>query len=150
MGNAVTNLPDAVSDIKESDIFTKEELLHFRKKLLEKKTELLDQTKSTIGSGKIILDSNEMKDEVDQASVSIEHYVTFSLLERCRKLLKEVRNALQKMEEGEYGYCEGTGEPIPKRRLEITPWARYNVDYKSSLEKHKKILNQPTIEGSIH
>jgi RNA polymerase-binding protein DksA len=52
-----------------------------------------------------------------------------------RKLLQEIDDALQRIEEGAYGICEGTGKPIPKARLRAQPWARCCVEYARSLEK---------------
>lgn len=51
-----------------------------------------------------------------------------------RDLLREVDDALNRIEEGTYGFCEGTGKPIPKARLEAIPWARYCVEYARKLE----------------
>ena len=121
-----------------SDIFTTEELQGFEKALKRKKEEVLQEARSTIGSGKIQLDANEMKDEVDQASQSIQHDLTFRLLDRLRKLMREIDNALNKIYTGDYGYCEGTGEVIPKKRLELTPWVKYSVEHKERLERLKK------------
>ncbi|RYZ80456.1 MAG: hypothetical protein EOP06_25295, partial [Proteobacteria bacterium] len=45
---------------------------------------------------------------------------------------------LEKIKSGEYGFCEGTGEPIPKRRLEVRPWCRHSVKFKEQLERMKK------------
>jgi DnaK suppressor protein len=79
-----------------------------------------------------------MTDEVDLASVTIQQNLQFRLLDRDRKLLNEIENALSKIELGDFGYCEGTGEPIPKRRLELRPWTRHSVKYKEQLERMKK------------
>ena len=79
-----------------------------------------------------------MMDEVDLATVTIEQDLTFRLLDRERRLLSEIDHALMKMKNGDFGYCEGTGEPIPKRRLELTPWTRHSVKHKEQLEKRKK------------
>ena len=79
-----------------------------------------------------------MMDEVDLAAATMEQNLTFRLLDRDRDLLSEVENALNKLKTGDYGYCEGTGEAIPKKRLELTPWTRHSVKYKEHLEKMKK------------
>ncbi len=79
-----------------------------------------------------------MYDEVDLASATVEQNLTFKLLDRDRKLMAEIEHALAKIDTGEYGYCEGTGEVIPKRRLEVRPWCKYSVKYKEQLEKRKK------------
>ncbi|MBI2603521.1 MAG: TraR/DksA C4-type zinc finger protein [Deltaproteobacteria bacterium] len=140
MDAAVKNREALDEGIAGSDIFSPTELLWFKSRLLEKKSEIIDQEKVTIGSNRIKLDANEMKDDVDIASVSIEQDLTFRLLDRSRKLLREIDHALKKIHTGDYGYCEGTGEIIPKKRLELTPWVRHSVEHKSILEKHKKLL----------
>lgn len=60
---------------------------------------------------------------------------TLGLIDSERKLIVEIDDALQRMEQGTYGICEGGGEPIPKARLEAIPWARYCVVCASLLEK---------------
>ncbi len=79
-----------------------------------------------------------MYDEVDLASATVDQNLTFRLLDRDRKLLGEIDHAILKIHNGEYGLCEGTGEAIPKRRLELRPWCKYSVKYKEQLEKLKK------------
>lgn len=126
--------PNAVG----SDLFSREELDSFRRKLSEERQKILDKAKQMMESGNIHLDTNEMADEVDLAAVTIEQNLTFRLLDRDRKLLAEIEHALSKIDTGEFGYCEGTGEAIPKRRLELRPWCRHSVKYKERLEKMKK------------
>ena len=118
--------------------FTKAELENFRSLLQQEKENILKKSESTVGSGNIQLDTNEMADEVDLASQTVEQTLTFKLLDRDRKLLAEIEHALDKIDSGDYGYCEGTGELIPKRRLEVRPWCRHSVKYKEQLEKLKK------------
>ncbi len=79
-----------------------------------------------------------MYDEVDLASATVEQNLTFKLLDRDRKLMAEIEHALSKIDHGEYVLCEGTGEVIPKRRLEVRPWCKYSVKYKEQLERRKK------------
>ncbi len=55
-----------------------------------------------------------------------------------RKLLVQITSALEKLEEGDYGVCEGTGEPIAIKRLELRPWTRYSVEYKEQVERERK------------
>lgn len=50
-------------------------------------------------------------------------------------MLREIDDALQRIKDGTYGTCEGTGKPIPKKRLEVFPWARYCVEYQEELER---------------
>lgn len=120
---------------KSGDTFTPDELESFKQKLLQARQEIIDKAKQAVVSGNIHLDKNEMMDEVDLASATVEQNLTFRLLDRDRKLLAEIDHALTKIENGTYGFCEGTGEMIPKRRLELRPWCRHSVRYKESVEK---------------
>jgi len=124
--------------ISEEAAFTKEELEKFRSSLNEERAKLITKAKQTVEAGGIHLDQNEMMDEVDLASQTVEQNLTFKLLDRDRKLLSEIDHALSKIDNGEFGYCEGTGEIIPRRRLEVRPWCKYSVKYKEQLEKRKK------------
>lgn len=126
------------SQIENHELFTKEELEGFRKQLIEERDKVLAKAKQMIDQGNIHLEKDDMYDEVDLASATVDQNLTFKLLDRDRKLLAELNHALQKIDTGEYGYCEGTGEPIPKRRLEVRPWCKYSVKFKEQLERRKK------------
>lgn len=121
------------------ELFTKEELNHFRALLEEERRKILEKADQMVKNGNIELDKNEMFDEVDLASITTEQNLTFKLMDRDRKLLQEIEHALVKLETGDFGYCEGTGEPIPKRRLEVRPWCRHSVKFKEKLERMKKL-----------
>lgn len=123
---------------QSGELFTKDELEHFRALLTEERGKILEKAEALVRSGNIELDKNEMYDEVDLASVTTDQNLTFKLLDRDRKLLSEIDHAINKIDQGDYGYCEGTGEPIPKRRLEVRPWCRHSVKYKEQLERMKK------------
>lgn len=125
-------------ELAESELFSRQELEVFRDLLLDEREKLLKKSKAAIMSGEIQLDTNEMMDEVDLASATIEQNLTFRLLDRDRQQLNEIQRALDKLRSGDFGYCEGTGETIPKRRLELAPWTRYSVKYKEQLERAMK------------
>lgn len=124
--------------VLDEQLFTKEELEVFRDLLMSERGKILVKAKRAMEDGNIHIDKNEMFDEVDQAAAMIDQNLTFRLLDRDRKLLQEIDHALAKLDTGDYGYCEGTGEPIPKRRLELRPWCRHSVKYKERLERMKK------------
>ncbi len=121
-----------------TDIFSEEELTQFRNMLNEEKRKILHKAKLATASGNIALEKDEMYDEVDLASATVEQNLTLRLLDRDRKLLAEIDHAIDKIDTGDYGFCEGTGEVIPKRRLELRPWTRHSVKYKEQLERMKK------------
>lgn len=124
--------------IAPSDLFSVDEMLLFREALRREKSQIISNAKNTMESGSITLDTNEMRDDVDLASANIEQDLTFRLLNRDRQRLSEIDRALDKIKHGDYGYCEGTGEPIPKKRLELAPWTRHSVEHKEYLEGMKK------------
>ena len=124
--------------IANSELFSTEEILLFREALRKEKAHIIKNAASAVESGSITLDTNEMSDDVDLASVNAEQDLTFRLLDRDRIRLVEVERALEKIKIGEFGYCEGTGKPIPKKRLELAPWTRHGVEYKEYLEKANK------------
>jgi DnaK suppressor protein len=57
------------------------------------------------------------------------------LVEKDRQLLREINQALAKIQDGRFGICEGTGKPIGKPRLEAQPWARYSIEYARLMER---------------
>ena len=120
------------------EFLTREELERFKQLLHEERDKILQKSADMMKRGNIELDKNEMFDEVDLASATTEQNLTFKLMDRDRKLLAEIEHALEKIKTGDYGFCEGTGEPIPKRRLEVRPWCRHSVKYKEQLERMKK------------
>ncbi|MCX6125830.1 MAG: TraR/DksA C4-type zinc finger protein [Proteobacteria bacterium] len=124
--------------VPTSDLFTDAELALFLEALQSERSKLLDKARAAVDNGNIALDKDEMYDEVDLASATVDQNLTFRLLDRDRKLLNEIDHAISKIHNGDYGLCEGTGEPIPKRRLELRPWCKYSVKYKEQLERLKK------------
>jgi len=119
----------------DTETLTQQELDEFKQKLRQARQDIIAKAKQAVVSGNIHLDKNEMMDEVDLASATVEQNLTFRLLDRDRKLLAEIDHALKKIDSGTYGICEGTGEQIPKRRLKLRPWCRHSVRYKESVEK---------------
>ena len=71
----------------------------------------------------------------DIGSDNYEQEFALGLMDSERKIVQEIYEALKRIQEGTYGICEGTGEPIPKARLDGIPWTRYCVKYAEMLEK---------------
>ncbi|MHC4073711.1 MAG: TraR/DksA family transcriptional regulator [Planctomycetota bacterium] len=75
---------------------------------------------------------------IHMADIGTDNYeqeFALGLMDSERKLLREIDDALVRIEQKAYGVCEGTGKPIPKARLEAQPWARYCVEYARMLEQ---------------
>jgi DnaK suppressor protein len=71
----------------------------------------------------------------DLGTDNYEQEFALDLMDSERRILHEIDDALQRLEEGTYGICEGTGDPIPKARLKAQPWARYCVEYARLVEE---------------
>jgi DnaK suppressor protein len=80
----------------------------------------------------------EVGDEMDDANIEGIAAMTSRLLERDVQLLGEIDRALVKFRNGDYGYCEGTGEPIGYGRLRSRPWARFSVAHQEQLEREAR------------
>jgi DnaK suppressor protein len=117
--------------------FKKKELEYYKKLLLEKREETL---KSIEDRKKLSFKSQQqMTEELDQAAQASEQALNMRLLDKDLKLLREIDLAFARFEDGSYGICEGTGEEIERKRLELRPWTRYSLDYKQELEHKKKM-----------
>ena len=103
---------------------------------MEKREEVLESIKER---KKLSFQNQEvLAEELDQASQASEQALHLRLLDKDLKLLREIDLAIKRMEEGSYGICEGTGEEIERKRLELRPWTRFSVEYKEELERRKK------------
>lgn len=129
---------EKVTRSADAEFFSEDELKKYKALLQEERNALIEKARAAVLAGNIQFDKNDMYDEVDQASAMEAQNLNLRLLDRDRKLLSEIDHALGKIETGDFGYCEGTGEPIPKRRLELRPWTRHSVKYKEKLERMKK------------
>ncbi len=115
---------------------TKKQVKALYEALLEKRDQVMQ------GLGEHLSDAisnvDPLSDEMDVAQRHTEQAYLMRFADKERKLLVQISTALEKMEEGEYGVCEGTGEPIAVKRLELRPWTRYSVEYKEQVEREKK------------
>ena len=80
-------------------------------------------------------DSNDVGDDLDQASNERDREFNLIMHQRHLRRLQQINDAFERIEEGSYGLCEGTDEPINPRRLLIMPLARYSLEYQEQQEK---------------
>ena len=115
------------------------DLEHFRELLLAKRRELVGDMSSmereALRSASGTNLSNLPLHMADMGTDNYEQEFTLGLMEKDRNLLREINNALAKIQDGTYGICEGTGKPISKARLEAQPWARYSIEHARKLEQ---------------
>jgi DnaK suppressor protein len=115
--------------------FGKADLDHFRHLLLARRRRILGTVQGMEEEALKASDQDFSVDHMaDHGSDNFEQDFTLALVESERRELFEIDRALLRLEHGTYGICEGTGDPIPRPRLEAIPWARYSVEYQRKLE----------------
>lgn len=120
-------------------LMTRSEVRHFYKMLLEKRRELVGDM-TGIEAEALGADRQESKGDIsdhpaDAATDNFEQEFSLGLLESERIILGEIDEALERIEEGSYGVCVGTGQPISKARLTARPWSKYGIEYARMVEK---------------
>ena len=115
---------------KHKKYFT-QELLRWKKDIIKQNnlSNILNSSDDNISSS----------DLVDQASSHTDKSVEMKALNRSRKLIEKIENALRKLKDGTYGYCEETGEPIGLKRLIARPVATLSIEAQEKHERNEKI-----------
>ena len=113
---------------------------YFRLKLINWKNELLKESSQTLTN--MQKEENTTKPDItDRASEEIERSFELRTRDRERKLINKIEAALRRIKEGNYGYCEETGEPIGIKRLEARPIATLSLEAQEIHEKKEKKIN---------
>ena len=110
---------------------------YFRAKLLRWKDEILQESKETLEH---LQDENQNHpDLVDRASSETDRAIELRARDRQRKLIAKIDEAITRIDDGTYGYCEETGEPISLKRLEARPIATLSIEAQERHEKREKV-----------
>lgn len=134
---AVKQSKTAYKPSLKEEYMSKRQLEYFREKLLSWRKELLEESQETINSLK---EENWREPDLsDRASLETEAGVELRTRNRYLKLIGKIDAALNRIENGEYGYCEVTGDPIGLKRLEARPIATMTVE---AQERHEKMEKQ--------
>ncbi len=110
-------------------------LEYFRLKLLRWQAELLQESNETLASLQVDGGMQE-PDLADRASAETDRALELRTRDRERKLLSKIQAALQRIDDGSYGYCEQTGDPIGVKRLEARPIATMSLE---AQERHERL-----------
>ncbi len=110
------------------------QLEYFRQKLLRWRAELLQESTETLNH--LQAESLHQPDLTDRASMETDRALELRTRDRERKLISKIDAALQRIEDGTYGYCEETNEPIGIRRLEARPIATLSLE---AQERHERL-----------
>ena len=110
---------------------------YFRRKLLAWKDAILLESRGTLSL--LQVDSLREADLNDRASSETDWSIELRTRDRQRKLISKIEAAIRRLDEGEYGYCEVTGEPISLGRLEARPIATMTVEAQERHERHERV-----------
>jgi DnaK suppressor protein len=110
---------------------------YFRNKLLAWKEEILKESKETLAN--LQEESQNHPDFADRASSETDRSIELRARDRQRKLISKIDDALERIADGSYGYCEETGEPIALRRLEARPIATLSIEAQEAHERREKV-----------
>ena len=113
------------------------QLEYFRRKLLQWRTELRDESSQTLIH--LQEDSGQAPDFADRATTETDRSIELRTRDRERKLITKINAALRRVDEGSYGFCEETGDPISLRRLEARPIATLGIDAQERHERREKV-----------
>jgi len=133
MESAVILPPDYVPSPDE-EYMNDLQVEYFRQKLLAWKKSLLNQSQDTLED--LRQGGLNQPDDIDRASMETDKALDLRTKDRARKLISKINDALKRIEDGTYGYCEETGEPIGLERLEARPVATLSIE---AQERHERI-----------
>ncbi|WP_440979782.1 RNA polymerase-binding protein DksA [Sphingomonas pseudosanguinis] len=136
--------PDVANDLDENyrpsadePFMSLKQQAYFRRKLLDWKESIQREAQGTLSQ--LQVDSLREPDLTDRASSETDWSIELRTRDRQRKLIAKIDAALRRIDEGEYGYCEVTGEPISLGRLEARPIATMTVEAQERHERNEKV-----------
>ena len=110
---------------------------YFRRKLLDWKDEILRESRETLAA--LQTENENHPDIADRASSETDRAIELRARDRQRKLISKIDSALSRIEDGTYGYCEETGEPISLKRLDARPIATLSIEAQERHERRERV-----------
>ncbi|MEO0402705.1 MAG: RNA polymerase-binding protein DksA [Pseudomonadota bacterium] len=130
-------LPDDYRPAESEPFMNDRQVEYFRRKLLNWKSELLAGSRDTIEG--LQDGTRNIPDVADRASEETDRALELRTRDRQRKLVSKIDSALRRIDEGEYGYCSVTGEPISLKRLDARPIATMSLEAQERHERREKV-----------
>lgn len=130
-------LPDDYRPAEDEPFMNERQLEFFRRKLLNWKQDLLADSRDTIEA--LQDNTRNIPDDADRASEETDRALELRTRDRQRKLVSKIDTAIRRIDEGEYGYCNVTGDPISLKRLNARPIATMSLEAQERHERREKI-----------
>ena len=135
----MTKLPKNYRPTQKEKFMNAKMKEYFRQKLVSWKKDLLKESSQTLNN---LQNENEAKPDItDRASEEIDRSFELRTRDRERKLINKIDAAIQRIEDGSYGYCDETGDPISIKRLEARPVATLSLEAQEMHEKAEKRIS---------
>lgn len=132
-----TRLPKNYRPTEKEKFMNAKQKEYFRRRLLTWKEEILEEAKETLKT--LQKESLKEADITDRASSETDWSIELRARDRQRKLISKIDSALAKIENGEYGFCEVTGEPISLKRLDARPIATMSLEAQERHERMERV-----------
>ncbi|RYH10455.1 RNA polymerase-binding protein DksA [Tropicimonas sp. IMCC6043] len=132
-----TFLPEDYRPAEDEPFMNERQLEYFRRKLTAWKEDLLADSRDTIEG--LQESTRNIPDVADRASEETDRALELRTRDRQRKLVGKIDAALRRIGDGEYGYCEETGEPISLKRLDARPIATLSLEAQERHERREKV-----------
>jgi DnaK suppressor protein len=130
-------LPEGYRPSLDEEYMCGRQLAYFRRLLLEWKERLIKESESTLS--RLKEEALNHADAVDRGTAEAETAFELRTRDRYRKLIKKIDNSIERIEDGTYGYCEETEEPIGIRRLEARPIATLSIKAQEAHEREERL-----------
>jgi len=130
-------LPESYRPGDDEPFMNERQLEYFRQKLLSWKDDILRESRETLGH--LQAETENHPDLADRASSETDRALELRTRDRQRKLISKIDEALRRVDDGSYGYCEDTGEPISLARLEARPIATLSLEAQERHERRERV-----------
>ncbi|MEM6466239.1 MAG: RNA polymerase-binding protein DksA [Pseudomonadota bacterium] len=135
--NAETKFDSEYRPAEDEPFMNDRQLEYFRQKLLDWKGSILEESKGTIEG--MQEGTRNIPDVADRASEETDRALELRTRDRQRKVVSKIDAALRRIEDGSYGYCEATGEPISLKRLDARPIATLSLEAQERHERKERV-----------
>jgi len=136
MNAKTVKLPKGYTPSEKEEYMNSKQLEYFKQKLTAWKNELVEESRETISN--LQAEVRDVGDEAERATRETENSLELRTRDRYRKLINKINKTLTRLDEGDYGYCEETGEEIGLKRLEARPIATLCLDAQERWEIRQK------------
>ena len=133
----IVELEESYKPTDDEPFMNERQKEYFRRKLLAWKEDILEESRETLVA--LQSENENHPDLADRASSETDRAIELRARDRQRKLIAKIEAAIERLDDGSYGYCEETGEPISSKRLDARPIATLSIEAQERHERREKV-----------